>query len=38
MMESCVSVRIRGKMWNDHMERIMNEDNNLDHNVEDVLG
>ena len=31
-MESCVSVR--GKVWKDYMERIMNEENEWDHNVE----
>ena len=25
-MKSCVSVRMRGKVWKDYMERIMNEE------------
>ena len=30
----CYSVKERGKVWKDYMERIMNEENNWDHNVE----
>ena len=33
-MEICVSVRKRGKVWKDHKERMMNEENDWDHNVE----
>ena len=33
-MESYVSVRRRGKVWRDYMERIMNEEHGWDHNVE----
>ena len=30
----CFSDKERGKVWNEYMERIMNEENNWDHNVE----
>ena len=33
-MESCVSVRRKKVVWKDYMERIMNEENDWDHNVE----
>ena len=33
-MECCVSVRRRGEVWKDYMERIMNEENDYDHNVQ----
>ena len=33
-MESCVSVRSRGKILKVYIERIMNEENDMDHNVE----
>ena len=32
-MKSCVSLR-RGEVWKDHMEGIMNDKNDRDHNVE----
>ena len=35
-MESYISViREGGKVWKDYMERIMNEENDWDHNVEE---
>ena len=34
-MDRCVSVRRRGKVWNDYMERIMTEENDWDHNMEE---
>ena len=33
-MESCVSVRRKEEVWKDYIERIMNEENYLDHDVE----
>ena len=33
-MESCLSEKVRGKVWKDHIERIINKVNDLDHNVE----
>ena len=30
----CFSEKERGKFWKDYMERIMNEENDWDHNVE----
>ena len=33
-MESCVSVRRKEVVMKDHMERIMNEENDWDHNME----
>ena len=30
----CFNEKERGKVWKDYMERIMNEENFLDHNVE----
>ena len=33
-MESCFSEKERGKVRKDCMERIMNEENDWDHNVE----
>ena len=30
----CFSEKERGKVWKDYMERIMNEENDLDHDVE----
>ena len=30
----CFSEKERGKVWNNHMERIMNEQNNWDYNVD----
>ena len=33
-MESYISVRMRGKVWKDYMERTMNKENDLDDNVE----
>ena len=33
-MKSCVSVIMRGNVWKDYVERIMNEENDWDHNVE----
>ena len=30
----CFSEKERGKVWKDHRERIMNEENDLDHNME----
>ena len=30
---SCLSEKERGKMWKDYMERIINEENDWDHNV-----
>ena len=33
-MESCASVKKRGNVWKDYMERMMNEENYWDHNVE----
>ena len=30
----CLSEKGRGKVWNDYMEMIMNEENDWDHNVE----
>ena len=30
----CFSEKERGKVWKDNMERIMNEENNWDRNVE----
>ena len=30
----CFSEKERGKVWKDYMERIMNEENDWDHNVE----
>ena len=33
-MESCFSEKERGKVWKDYMERIMNEENHWDCNVE----
>ena len=30
----CISEKDRGKVWKDYMERIMNEENDWDHNVE----
>ena len=30
----CFSKKERGKFWKDYMERIMNEENDWDHNVE----
>ena len=33
-MESCASVIMRGKVWKDYVERIMDEENDQDHNVE----
>ena len=35
----CFSEKERGKFWKDYMERIMNEENYWDHNVEgDAVG
>ena len=35
----CFSEEERGKIWKDYMERILNEESDLDHNVErDVVG
>ena len=34
MTKSCYSEKDRGKLWKDYMERIMNEENDLDCNVE----
>ena len=31
----CFSEKERGKVWKDYMDRIMNEENNWDHNVEE---
>ena len=31
----CLSEKGRGKVWKDYMERIMNEENDWDHNVEE---
>ena len=31
----CFSEKERGKFWKDYMERIMNEENDWDHNVEE---
>ena len=33
VMDSCVSVRQK-EVWKDYIERIMNEENDCDHNVE----
>ena len=33
-MESCVSVRRKKLVWKDYLERIKNEENEWDHNVE----
>ena len=30
----CFSEKERGKIWKDYMERMMNEENDCDHNVE----
>ena len=30
----CFNEKGRGKVWKDYMEGIMNEENNLDHNVD----
>ena len=30
----CLREKERGKVWKDYMERIMNEENDLDHEVE----
>ena len=30
----CFSEKERGKVWKNYMERIMNEENDCDHNVE----
>ena len=30
----CFSEKERGKVWKDHIERIMNKENDWDHNVE----
>ena len=30
----CFSEKERGKVWNNYMERIMNEQNNWDYNVD----
>ena len=32
--KQCISENQRGKVWKDYMERIMNEENDWDHNVE----
>ena len=31
----CFSEKVRGDVWKDYMERIMNEENDWDHNVEE---
>ena len=33
-MESCFSEKENGKVWKDYVERIMNEENDRDRNVE----
>ena len=33
-MEICCCEKERGNVWKDYMERIMNEENDRDHNVE----
>ena len=33
----CFSEKGRGKVWEDYMERIMNEENDSDQNVEEGL-
>ena len=33
-MECCLSEKERGEFWKDYMQRVMNEENNWDHNVE----
>ena len=33
----CFSEKERGKVWKDYMERILNEENDWDHNVEDAV-
>ena len=30
----CLCLKERGKVWKDYMERVMNEENDRDHNVE----
>ena len=30
----CFSEKVRDKVWKDHLERIMNEENDWDHNVD----
>ena len=32
--KKCLSERERGKVWKDYMEKIMNEENDCDHNME----
>ena len=36
-MESCFSVRRTEVVWKDYMGRIMNEEHDWDHNVEDEV-
>ena len=33
----CFNEKERGKVWKDYMERIMMEENDCDHNVEDAV-